>query len=90
MAAYRQRCVHDADAVFLSGVTDILHPPQFDVDALIDIVKRDKVTRTMMVPSQFIGMMVSLRFELVEMQSLQMIILSLGAPLHKERPPRSN
>lgn len=44
----------------------------------------------MMVPSQFIGMMVSLRFELVEMQSLQMIILPLGAPLHKERPPRSN
>ncbi|WP_292934859.1 AMP-binding protein [Noviherbaspirillum sp.] len=67
---------------FYKGATYILHP-QFDVEALIDTIKRDKVTHTMMVPSQIIAMMASPRFNPEEMQSLQMI-LSLGAPLHNE------
>lgn len=67
---------------FYTGATYILHP-QFDVEALIETVKRDKVTHMMMVPSQIIEMMASPRFVPDEMRSLQMI-LSLGAPLHNE------
>ncbi len=67
---------------FYAGATYILHP-QFDVEALIETVKRDKVTHTMMVPSQIIAMMASPSFDPDAMQSLQMI-LSLGAPLHNE------
>ncbi|HJV85735.1 MAG TPA: AMP-binding protein [Noviherbaspirillum sp.] len=67
---------------FYKGATYILHP-QFDVEALIETIKRDKVTHTMMVPSQIIAMMASPRFDPEEMQSLEMI-LSLGAPLHNE------
>lgn len=67
---------------FYSGATYILHP-QFDVEALIETVKRDKVTHMMMVPSQIIAMMASPRFTPDEMRSLKMI-LSLGAPLHGE------
>lgn len=67
---------------FYAGATYILHP-QFDVEDLIETVKRDKVTHMMMVPSQIIAMMASPRFVPEEMRSLQMI-LSLGAPLHNE------
>ncbi len=67
---------------FYKGATYILHP-QFDVEALIETIKRDKVTHTMMVPSQIIAMMASPRFDPAEMRSLEMI-LSLGAPLHNE------
>lgn len=73
---------------FLQGATYILHP-QFDVEALIDTVKRDKVTHTMMVPSQIIAMMASPNFDPEAMQSLEMI-LSLGAPLHNEHKERLN
>lgn len=73
---------------FYSGATYILHP-QFDVEALIDTVKRDKVTHMMMVPSQIIAMMASPRFAPDEMRSLQMI-LSLGAPLHSEHKEMLN
>ncbi len=73
---------------FYSGATYILHP-QFDVDALIDTIKRDKVTHTMMVPSQIVAMLTSPRFDPAAMQSLQMI-LSLGAPLHNEHKEQLN
>jgi long-chain acyl-CoA synthetase len=73
---------------FHSGATYILHP-QFDVDALIDTIKRDKVTHTMMVPSQIVAMLNSPRFDPAAMQSLQMI-LSLGAPLHNEHKEQLN
>ncbi|KIF82500.1 class I adenylate-forming enzyme family protein [Noviherbaspirillum autotrophicum] len=73
---------------FYSGATYILHP-QFDVEALIDTVKREKVTHMMMVPSQIVAMMASPRFEPEAMRSLQMI-LSLGAPLHNEHKERLN
>jgi long-chain acyl-CoA synthetase len=73
---------------FYSGATYILHP-QFDVDALIETIKRDKVTHTMMVPSQIVAMLTSPRFDPAAMQSLQMI-LSLGAPLHNEHKEQLN
>jgi long-chain acyl-CoA synthetase len=73
---------------FYSGATYILHP-QFEVEALIDTVKREKVTHMMMVPSQIIAMMASPRFDPEAMQSLQMI-LSLGAPLHNEHKEMLN
>ncbi|TFW04909.1 AMP-dependent synthetase [Oxalobacteraceae bacterium OM1] len=73
---------------FYMGATYILHP-QFDVDALIDTVEREKVTHMMMVPSQIVAMMDSPRFRPEAMQSLQMI-LSLGAPLHNEHKDRLN
>jgi acyl-CoA synthetase (AMP-forming)/AMP-acid ligase II len=64
------------------GATYVLHS-QFDVEALIHAVKREKVTHTMMVPSQIIAVMASANFQPERMQSLQML-LSLGAPLHQE------
>ncbi|HEY0846058.1 MAG TPA: AMP-binding protein [Noviherbaspirillum sp.] len=73
---------------FYTGGTYILHP-QFDVEALIETVKRDKVTHMMMVPSQIIAMLASPRFAPDEMRSLQMI-LSLGAPLHNEHKEALN
>ncbi len=73
---------------FYSGATYILHP-QFDVEALIETVKRDKVTHTMMVPSQIIAMMASPNFDPEAMRSLEMI-LSLGAPLHNEHKEALN
>lgn len=73
---------------FYLGATYILHP-QFDVEDLIETVKRDKVTHMMMVPSQIIAMMASPRFVPDEMRSLQMI-LSLGAPLHNEHKEALN
>lgn len=73
---------------FYSGATYILHP-QFDVEALIETVKREKVTHMMMVPSQIVAMMASPRFDPQAMRSLQMI-LSLGAPLHNEHKERLN
>lgn len=68
------------------GATYVLHR-QFDVETLIDTVRREKVTHTMMVPSQIIATMASANFNPDAMQSLQMI-LSLGAPLHKEPKER--
>jgi long-chain acyl-CoA synthetase len=73
---------------FYSGATYILHP-QFEVEALIETVKREKVTHMMMVPSQIIAMMASPRFDPEAMQSLEMI-LSLGAPLHNEHKETLN
>ncbi|HJV51128.1 MAG TPA: class I adenylate-forming enzyme family protein [Noviherbaspirillum sp.] len=73
---------------FYSGATYILHP-QFDVEALIETVKREKVSHMMMVPSQIVAMMASPRFDPDAMRSLQMI-LSLGAPLHNEHKERLN
>ncbi|HYD80708.1 MAG TPA: class I adenylate-forming enzyme family protein [Paucimonas sp.] len=73
---------------FYAGATYILHP-QFDVEALIAAVKREKVTHMMMVPSQIIAMMASPNFDPDAMRSLQMI-LSLGAPLHNEHKERLN
>jgi acyl-CoA synthetase (AMP-forming)/AMP-acid ligase II len=70
------------------GATYVLHR-QFDAEALIRTVKRERVTHTMMVPSQIVAMLGSPGFDPGAMQSLQMI-LSLGAPLHREHKNELN
>ena len=64
------------------GSTFILHG-QFDTDAFIDTVRREKVTHVMMVPSQVVGVLHSPRFSAEALSTLEMIC-SVGAPLHKE------
>jgi long-chain acyl-CoA synthetase len=64
------------------GSTFILHP-QFDTEALIDTVKKEKVTHVMMVPSQVVGVLHSPNFSAKALSTLEMIC-SVGAPLHKE------
>jgi acyl-CoA synthetase (AMP-forming)/AMP-acid ligase II len=73
---------------FYCGATYILHR-QFDVDAMIEAMAAERVTHTMMVPSQIIAMLDSPRFDPARLASLEMI-LSLGAPLHKEHKDRLN
>jgi long-chain acyl-CoA synthetase len=73
---------------FYCGATYILHP-QFDVDAMLETMAAERVTHTMMVPSQIIAMLDSPRFDPPRLASLEMI-LSLGAPLHKEHKDRLN
>ncbi len=64
------------------GSTFILHP-QFDTEAFIETVQREKVTHVMMVPSQVVGVLHSANFSAEALSSLEMIC-SVGAPLHKE------
>ena len=64
------------------GSTFILHP-QFDTEAFIDTVKKEKVTHVMMVPSQVVGVLHSANFSAKALSTLEMIC-SVGAPLHKE------
>ncbi len=73
---------------FYLGGTYVLHR-QFEAEALIRTVEREKVTHTMMVPSQIVAMLASPAFDPGAMQSLQMI-LSLGAPLHREHKNELN
>ncbi len=64
------------------GSTFILHR-QFDTEAFIDTVRREKVTHVMMVPSQVVGVLHSQNFSAEALSTLEMIC-SVGAPLHKE------
>ncbi len=71
---------------FMQGATYVLHP-QFSATALIDTVARERVTHTMLVPSQIIAMLDAPNFEPAKLASLQMLV-SLGAPLHNEHKAR--
>jgi len=73
---------------FYCGATYILHR-QFDVEAMIETLAVEHVTHTMMVPSQIVAMLDSPCFDPKRLASLEMI-LSLGAPLHKEHKDRLN
>jgi len=64
------------------GATFILHR-QFDTEAFIDTVEREKVTHVMMVPSQVVGVLHSANFSAEALSALEMIC-SVGAPLHRE------
>lgn len=64
------------------GATYILHA-QFDAEAFIDTVEREKVTHVIMVPSQLIAILNTPGFSPKRLASLQMIC-SVGAPLHQE------
>ena len=67
---------------FFLGARYILHPV-FDVDALIETVRAEKVTHIMMVPSQIVALMQNPAFEAGAMQSLEML-LTIGAPLQQQ------
>lgn len=71
---------------FLQGATYILHR-QFDAEALIETVYREKVTHLMLVPSQIIAVLNAPNFAAEKLASLQ-VLLSLGAPLHVEHKNR--
>lgn len=57
---------------------------QFDPEEAIEIIARERVTHTMMVPAQIIAVLNAPNFSAERLSSLQMI-LSLGAPLYQEQ-----
>ena len=68
---------------FYCGATYIVHR-RFDADAAIEAIAAEGITHTMLVPAQIIAILDSPRFDPTKLASLEMI-LSLGAPLHKEQ-----
>jgi acyl-CoA synthetase (AMP-forming)/AMP-acid ligase II len=74
-------------SVFTGG-TYILQP-QFDVRPYIETIAREKVTHVMLVPSQIIALLDAPEFSAERLASLEMV-LSLGAPLHREHKERLN
>ncbi len=74
--------------LFMCGGTFVVHR-SFDADALIETVERERVTHTMLVPSQIVAILDAPSFDPSRLTSLQMI-LSLGAPLHNEQKDRLN
>jgi acyl-CoA synthetase (AMP-forming)/AMP-acid ligase II len=73
---------------FFLGATYVLER-QFNPQLFIEAIRRERVTHTMMVPSQVIAMLHAPNFSGEVLQSLEMI-LSLGAPLHKEHKDELN
>ncbi|HZQ61827.1 MAG TPA: AMP-binding protein [Casimicrobiaceae bacterium] len=73
---------------FMCGATFVVHR-QFDPEAFIATVERERVTHTMLVPSQVIAILNARGFDPARLTSLQMI-MSVGAPLHKEHKERLN
>lgn len=70
------------------GCKFILHAT-FNAEAVIETIRRDKVTHIIMVPSQIIALMNSPSFDGDALKSLEMI-QNLGAPLHLEYKNRLN
>ncbi len=73
---------------FMLGATFVVERA-FDPDAVIATIERERVTHTMLVPSQIIAILNAQRFDPARLVSLEMI-LSLGAPLHQEVKDRLN
>jgi acyl-CoA synthetase (AMP-forming)/AMP-acid ligase II len=73
---------------FMCGATYVLHRA-FDAEAFIATVERERVTHTMLVPSQIVAILNAKGFEPSRLASLEML-LSLGAPLMKEHKDRLN
>jgi long-chain acyl-CoA synthetase len=73
---------------FMLGATYVLLR-QFDAEAFIATVERERVTHTMLVPSQIIAILNADGFDPARLVSLEMV-LSLGAPLHIEYKERLN
>ena len=70
------------------GATYILLS-EFDPVRYIDTIEREKVTHVIMVPAQIIALLNAPNFSARALESLEMI-LSLGAPLHKEHKEKLN
>jgi acyl-CoA synthetase (AMP-forming)/AMP-acid ligase II len=71
-----------------TGATYILLP-QFETRSYIETIAREKVTHVMLVPSQIVALLDAPEFSAEKLGSLEMI-LSLGAPLHREHKERLN
>ncbi|MFD2365844.1 class I adenylate-forming enzyme family protein [Pseudoduganella sp. GCM10020061] len=70
----------------MTGAAYILHQ-QFDAAAFVETVERERVTHTMLVPSQLAAILDLPGFDPARLASLE-VLVSLGAPLplaHKER-----
>jgi acyl-CoA synthetase (AMP-forming)/AMP-acid ligase II len=72
----------------MCGATFILHRA-FDAEEFVATVERERVTHSMLVPSQIIAILGTPGFAPSRLTSLEMI-LSLGAPLHNEYKDRLN
>jgi len=73
---------------FMLGATFVIERA-FDPEAVIATIERERVTHTMLVPSQIIAILNARGFDPARLASLEMI-LSLGAPLHLEIKDRLN
>ncbi|MGD2125712.1 MAG: AMP-binding protein [Desulfobacteraceae bacterium] len=78
----------DMMPTFFVGATYILLK-QFEPVSYIETIEREKVTHVMMVPAQIIAMLNAPNFSPKALDSLEMI-LSLGAPLHREHKEALN
>lgn len=67
--------------VYVGGTYILLS--EFEPVSYIETIEREKVTHVMMVPAQIIGLLNAPNFSPKALQSLEMI-LSLGAPLHRQ------
>jgi acyl-CoA synthetase (AMP-forming)/AMP-acid ligase II len=63
--------------------------PQFDPVSFIEVVEQERVTHVVMVPSQIITLLGMPDFSVERLKSLEMI-LSVGAPLHREHKDELN
>lgn len=70
------------------GATYVLHKG-FDPRAFVETVERERVTHTMMVPSQIVALLNSPYFSANALKSLEMIG-TVGAPLHLEHKEKLN
>jgi acyl-CoA synthetase (AMP-forming)/AMP-acid ligase II len=73
---------------FYQGAAYVLHR-QFHAAQAIATIERERVTHVMLVPSQIIAILNAPEFRPERRESLQMIV-SLGAPLHREYKDRLN
>jgi long-chain acyl-CoA synthetase len=64
---------------FYLGATYVLHR-QFDAEAMLETIERERITHVLVVPSQIIALLGSPKFDPARLRSLEMI-LSAGAPL---------
>ena len=71
---------------FMLGATFIVERA-FDAEAVIATIERERVTHTMLVPSQIIAILSAKSCARSRLESLEMV-LSLGAPLHQEYKDR--
>jgi acyl-CoA synthetase (AMP-forming)/AMP-acid ligase II len=71
---------------FMLGATFVTHRA-FDPAAFVDTVERERVTHSMLVPSQIIAILDSPGFDASRLASLTTLV-SLGAPLHREHKDR--
>ena len=71
---------------FMLGAAYIVHRA-FDAAAFVDTVSRERVTHTMLVPSQIVAILDLPGLDAARLASLEMLV-SLGAPLHREHRER--